>query len=100
MNATATRTHVLLDTRPARGKHRRRDRRAVRAALALAARSLAVAALLLCMLVGMMSTPTGTPTAAAATSLSTPCEHKSKGLRVLCNLPAIVAVTADAVTPR
>jgi hypothetical protein len=96
MTATAIRPTVLLDTRPARGKHRQRG--AVRRLLGLS--------LLLGMLVGMFLTiPSGMPQASAADlSVTTvaapgvPCAHLGRGLRILCHWSEFVAVQIDALT--
>jgi hypothetical protein len=92
MTATAM-PAVLLDTRPARGKHRTRT---------LTRRILGLS-VLLGMLVGMLLLiPSGVPSAHAADTVSTaapvPCQHLGRGLRILCNLPEFVAVQIDAVT--
>ena len=93
MYATATRTTVLPDPRPARGKHRTRPARG---------RALILSALTF-ILGGMTLTLPATANAAELTvtaPAAVPCQDQTRGLRILCNLPAIVAVTADAITPR
>jgi hypothetical protein len=52
-------------------------------------------AVLAVMLVAVLASLAG-PAAAAP---GTPCQDQARGLRILCNLPAIVVVTADAISP-